>query len=60
MLVPQHLINIVFGPEQAHLVGAIAHHCGGSTRPQAAYTLLTHDGGSTVYRVLGENKAQAA
>jgi hypothetical protein len=50
--IPRSLVHVVFSPEEAHLVGAIAHHGGRGAAPHAPQPLLAQDGGGAVDGVL--------
>jgi hypothetical protein len=50
---PAHHVRCWLGGEEAHLVGAVAQHRGGGTRPQPQGPLRTDDGGGAVDGALG-------
>jgi hypothetical protein len=55
-LTPQHAVHVVLGPEQAHLVGAIAQDRGRGAGPQAPQPLLPHDRRRAVHGALSVRK----
>ena len=52
MLSPEQPIKVVFGPEQAHLIGSIAHDCWSAPRPQTPHPLCPSNHPDSMYWTL--------
>ena len=44
ILAPEHPVDVVLGPEQAHLIATVPQDGGGASRPEPKQALLPDDG----------------